>query len=760
MTTEFKASLVLNGAATTVLALLSLLSPGYGRCAEPPARVGNTIADSTPAWPAPAAAPAGAPNVVLIVLDDLGFAQLGSYGSQIRTPSIDRLAENGLRYTNFHVLPICSPTRAALLTGRNAHSVGMGSVPEAATGFPGYNAMIGPETATLAAILKQRGYATYAVGKWHITPADEWSAAGPFGRWPVNVGFDRFYGFMGGETNQWHPELWLDLQLIEAPRSPGYHLSEDLVDRSMAFIRDQRQTAPDRPFFLYLAFGAMHAPHHAPDAFIDRYEGEFEQGWDEVRRETLERQKRAGIVPAATRLPPRNPGIRAWESLSDIEKRVFARHQEVFAGFLEHTDHQVGRLLSYLEDIDEWDDTLIVIVSDNGASQEGGLTGTVNELLVFNGVTTSVEETFAQLEVLGSPSTHPNYPLGWAMAGNTPFRWYKQTVHMGGVRVPLILHWPGGFSERGAIRRQFHHAIDVLPTILEAIGIVPPGTLAGVPQRPIQGRSMVYSFDQPNAPTTRTTQYFEMFGHRAIWQEGWKAVTWHPRGGAFDSDRWELYDVREDFNEIDDLSGTYPKRLAALRQLWWETARANDVLPLDDRILERSIEINRRAQQGRKTFVYYPHAPRVPEIVAADVRNRSHEITAEVIVEDGGAEGVLLAQGGRFSGYALLAQDGRLQYVHNFVNRERYVITSDQKIAPGRRTLGFSFERTGDHQGIGRLTIDGSIAGVAEIPRMVPNWYGEGLQVGRDGGTPVGDTYSSPFPFNGEIERVTIHIAE
>ncbi|MBW2622204.1 MAG: arylsulfatase, partial [Deltaproteobacteria bacterium] len=502
--------------------------------------IGKTYKESTSWWPGRVTPPQGSPNVVFIILDDVGFSQFGCYGSNIDTPHMDRLASNGLFYNNFHTTALCSPTRACLLTGRNHHSVGTGIIIELASGYPGYNSRIPRNAATIAQILKERGYNTFAVGKWHNTPEDETSLAGPFDRWPLGMGFERFYGFLGGDTSQWNPDLVYDNHRIPSPTRDGYHLSEDIVDKSMEFVLDQKQVAPEKPFFLWMAFGACHAPHHAPEEFIDKYKGKFDKGWDHEREEVLARQKEMGIVPQNTELAPRNRGVKAWDTLSDDERRLFARMQEVYAGFLDHTDYHIGRFLNFLEDVGQMDNTMIVLISDNGASREGGANGSVNENRFFNQISETVEDSLAMLDELGGPRTFNHYPRGWAMAGNTPLKRYKQNTHGGGIRDPLIIHWPRGIKDKGGIRTQYHHVIDLVPTVLEAVGIEAPEMVNGVSQKPIEGTSMLYSFNNAEAPDRKEVQYYEMFGHRGVWHNGWKAVTYHSwaQRGNFDDDKW------------------------------------------------------------------------------------------------------------------------------------------------------------------------------------------------------------------------------
>ncbi len=576
--------------------------------------IGETRPDSQPAWPMPTTPPDGAPNVMFIVLDDLGYAQLGCYsglGGRIRTPHLDALAADGLRYRNFHTTALCSPTRAALLTGRNHHSVGAGVIMERATGFPGYNGRLPHDSAMVPKVLGQHGYATYCLGKWHLTPDEHNGPTGPFDRWPLGHGFQRFYGFLPGETDQWHPDLWADNHRVDPPATDSsgnsYHLSVDLADTAITWLDEHHTIDPSRPFFLHFATGAPHSPHHAPQGLIDSYAGMFDDGWDAIRDETFAHQLELGVVPPGTDLPPRNQGVRAWDTLSDSEQRVYARQMEVYAAFVEHTDTQVGRILDHLRATDVFDDTLIFFLSDNGASAEGGAHGLLSEITYFNGLTETLDDMVDALDQWGGPTTYPHYAAGWAYAGSTPQKWYKSFVHEGGTRDPMIVSWPNRIapSQNGNIRDQFHHVVDIAATIYELIGIEPPSSVNGIAQRELEGTSLAYTFDEPDTPTRKDRQYFEMFAHRAIWKDGWKAVTMHPARGAalrigdpdleirmgrFDEDVWELYHLADDFSEANDLAAAHPDKLAELQPQWWEDARRFNVLPLDDRVVERSAE--------------------------------------------------------------------------------------------------------------------------------------------------------------------------
>jgi arylsulfatase A-like enzyme len=723
--------------------------------------IGRTYKDSKPSWDLPPQAPKGAPNVIYLVLDDVGYAQLGCYGSEIQTPNLDRLAAGGLRYTNFHTTSLCSPSRAALLTGHNHHTNHLGVITEAATGYPGYDGRMPRSQATIAEILKQTGYSTFYVGKWHQAPTDETSDAGPYDQWPLGMGFQRFYGFLGGETNQWFPDLVYDNHHVERPNRPGYHLTEDLTDRAIQFIAQQKQVTPDKPFFLNLAYGAGHAPHHVARKYIEMYKGKFDKGWDKVREETLARQKQMGIVPPNTRLTPRNSDVKAWSDLTNDERRLYARMQEVFAGFLTHCDENIGRLLAFLDERSLMDNTLLVVVSDNGASQEGRATGSFNESLYFNQIPDNVELNLKLIDELGGPMTYPHYPLGWAMAGNTPFQRYKQETHAGGITDPMIIHWPKTIKDKGGIRSQYHHMIDITPTILEMVGIQQPRVLNGVDQRPMDGLSLAYTFGDAKAPSRRETQYFEMLGHRAIYYKGWVATTMHVRGEDFDKDPWELYNVTQDFSESNDLAAQNPGKLREMIERWWSEAGRNNVLPLDDRGVIRSLEqpgLNR----PRTIVTYHPGMPAVPRANVLNFRNRSYSITADVEIPSEGAEGVLLSLGGRFGGFSFFIQKNRLSYAYNWVGLERYMVTSTEPAPTGLAKLRVDFTATEPNSGSATLYINDKRVGEGRIDRLVPITFGlsEGLTVGRDPSTPVTESYQSPFEFTGKLKKVVMELRD
>ncbi|MGB7050898.1 MAG: arylsulfatase, partial [Acidimicrobiales bacterium] len=620
--------------------------------------IGDDWRESTPWWPEVPRPPEGAPNVLLIVLDDVGFAQLGCYGSDIATPTIDGLAQRGLRLTNFHTTALCSPTRACLLTGRNHHRNGLGRVADLAMGYPGYNGEVPRENGFLSEILRAQGYATYAVGKWHLTPDDETNMAAPRHSWPLARGFDRWYGFHGGETHQFVPALYHDNHSVLPPRSieEGYHLSADLADRAIADLGDLRAVDVDRPFFLYFCTGACHSPHHAPREWIERYGGHFDGGWDRWREATFARQQAAGFFPPGTEMAPRPHWVPAWDELPAREQRVAARFMECFAGFLSYTDAQLARLFTFLAQTGDVDNTLVLLVSDNGASSEGGPSGSINDNRLENMDPAGPDELARRIDELGGPSAHNNYPWGWTMAGNTPFKRWKREVHEGGVADPCIVSWPDRLGGSGGIRHQFTHAVDVLPTVLELIGVDPPPTIEYVPQTPLDGISFapLLAADGEALPGHRATQYFEMLGSRAIYHDGWKAVTYKPLGplyndglswnAPFSEDRWELYHVANDPTEVHDLAEREPDRLADLVERWWVEARSNQVLPLDNRVLHTIVNPKPDRRTPRLRFTYYPGTSSVPETVAANVKNRSHVIEADLTVDERGvADGVVLA---------------------------------------------------------------------------------------------------------------------
>jgi arylsulfatase len=723
--------------------------------------VGKTIEESTPSWTAPPHPEPGAPNVVVILIDDLGFSHFGCYGSSIETPNIDRLASGGLRYTNFHVTPLCSPTRASLLTGRNHHEVGMRGLANFNTGFTNMRGEVSNHAATIGEVLRDEGYATFAVGKWHLCQMENASAAGPYDQWPLQRGFDRFYGFLDGETDQFHPELVYDNHSIDPPGRPedGYHLSEDLVDHAIGFVHDTKSIRPDRPFFLYVAFGATHAPHQAPAAYIEKYRGRFDEGWDVAREEWFARQLEMGLLPAGTHLAPRNPGVEPWDTLPATHRRLAARLQEAFAGFLDHTDQQIGRLVDALDRLGELDNTLVLLMSDNGASQEGGPFGVMHEMKFFNFIVETPDEAIERIDDIGGPHSHTNYPWGWAQAGNTPFKWYKQNTHEGGVHVPMIAHWPRGVPEpdRGGLRDQFHHVIDVAPTIYEVLGVTPPAVFRGYEQMPVTGTSMLYTFSDPDAPTEHDVQYFEMFGHRAIYADGWKAVTRHTKGTAFDDDDWELYRVAADRSECINLATSEPDKLSEMVALWWREAEAHNVLPLDDRTIELFGARFRDGSPHRadRHYTYFPPVSPIPSQVGAAIGGRSWDLQA-AIHRPLGAGGVLYATGTENSGLSLYVQDDYLVFDYNCFG-DHQIVRSEVPVPIGATVVGIRFRRNG-RSGTATLLVDGAACGTVDVPLVLGILSSIGPSIGLDHGSAVSDAYQAPFAFEGTLERLDIQL--
>ncbi len=720
------------------------------------AKIGRTVAESTPSWPAPPKPPKGAPNILVVLFDDVGFSDFGCYGSPIDTPTIDAIAQRGLRYTGFHTTAMCSTTRAALLTGRNHHSVGVGCLANFDSGYPGYRGKIAKEAGILPEMLKPHGYRAYMVGKWHVTPLTETGPSGPFDGWPLGRGFDRYYGFMDAETDQYSPELVRDNTPCEAPGTyeTGYHLTEDLVDQTIRFIADHTADAPDTPWLTWLALGACHAPHQAPRDLILKYDQVFSRGWDVEREERLARQKALGIVPADTNMPERNDYVRAWADHSDDERRLFARLQGAYAAMLEHADQHLARLMAFLDEAGLTDDTLVIVMSDNGASQEGGPLGMVNVMGPLNMRFEPMDEKIARIDDIGGPDTHTNFPLGWAMASNTPLRRYKQNTHGGGIRDPLVMSWPGGIQARGELRTQFTHVSDMVPTLLETLGITSPASIAGVPQMPIEGESFAASLKDPAAAPRKRPQYFEMFGHRGLWKDGWKAVAYHPPGRPFESDVWELYHLDKDFSETNDLAAVEPERLKAMIEEWWAVAEANKVLPLDDRFVARFTDNAARFHGPRNRFVFHKGMGHLPTDVAPDVRNRSYRIEAEARLAEGD-QGVLIAHGDATSGYSLFVQDGHLHHVMN-VGGQLVTVTSERPIPPGLRRLGVACHRPESGPRKLTLLIDGEPVGAVESPVGFMNMISwSGLDIGRDRGSPVAP-YAAPFEFTGQLRKVTV----
>lgn len=753
-----------------------------------PGVIGRTIAESTPAWPAPERAKANAPNVLFIILDDVGFGQLGCYGSPINTPNLNRLAENGLLYNNMHTTALCSPTRCCVLTGRNHHSNAMSCITEGATGYPGSNGMIPFENGFLSEILVANGYNTYAIGKWHLTPAHQISAAGPYDRWPLGRGFQRYYGFLGGDTDQYYPDLIYDNHQIEPPKTPeeGYHLTEDLVDRAIEFVADSKQIAPDKPFFLYFATGAMHAPHQVPREWINKYNGKFHDGWDAYRELVFKRQRELGLLPENMRLSAHDPDVADWKTLSADERRLYARMMEVFAGFLEHTDHHIGRMLDSLEKLGELDNTIVMVLSDNGASPEGGPHGSVNEFKFFNNVPESLEENLKAIDELGGRKHFNHYSWGWTFAGNTPFRRWKRETYRGGISDPLLVHWPKGIKSKGQVRTQFAHAIDMMPTVLECLEIDPPEQIHGVTQSPIEGASFKYSFDDGKAASRHETQYFEMFGHRSIYHKGWRAVCPFP-GPSYkearvkfdtpiteetlrelDAKDWELYNVEEDPAETKNLAEKERGRLIEMIALWYVEAGKFKVFPIDSR-LRRLLDERPELSRDRKEYTYFPHTSTVPEKTCANVLNRPHTITANLQIPKGGAEGVIVAMGSGTGGYALFVQDNKLHYGYNYVGSREFFISSRAAIPEGAVEVRFKFGPTAKPDvGTGKgspgnveLYFNGKLVGEGKLPVTVPLIFGlgAGLTVGRATGSPITSRFKNPFAFTGTIHEVIVDVS-
>ena len=725
--------------------------------------IGRTLADSIPAFDEPVAAPSDAPDVVVILLDDTGFAQLGCFGSEIDTPNLDTLAAAGLQFTNFHVTPLCSPTRAALLTGRANHAVGMRSVSNFRTGFPNQLGHISAGAATLAEVLRASGFATFCTGKWHLAPMEQCSAAGPFDQWPLGRGFDRFYGFLDGETDQFNPDLVCDNHMVEPPRRPdeGYHLSEDLVDRALAMITDSVSIRPDRPFLLYLPFGATHAPHQAPAAYLDKYRGRFDDGWDAVRERWYARQIESGVIPPHTRLAPRNPGVDAWDDLPEVQQRLAARLQEAFAAFLDHTDAQIGRLLEGLARLGRLDNTVLIVLADNGASQEGGPYGVMHEMKFFNGIMETPDEAIEHIDEIGGPHSHTNYPWGWAQAGNTPFRWYKQNTHEGGVHVPMIVHWPAGIdaAQRGTKRHQFVHVSDIAPTIYELLGVRAPEVHRGVEQLPITGRSFASLLADADRPATNTVQYFENGGSRAIVAGDWKAVCRHLKGADYDTESWELYRIVDDPSECEDLAAVEPQRLSELIDLWWQEAERHGVLPLDDRTFELFGARFRDGSPHRsdRRYVYRPPMSPIPAQAAAAIGGRSFDLIADITAAETDA-GVLFATGTENSGISVFVQDRRLVVDYNAFG-DHQVVESTLEVPVGDSVLAVAFERGERRTATIRLSIDDRPCGEVHVPFYMNMISSVGASVGYDSGSAVSPRYRSPFTFSGSLHQLVIQLA-
>ena len=721
--------------------------------------IGKTIYESEASWPIENKAPDAAPNIIIALLDDVGFSQLGCYGSTIKTPNIDTLADNGLRYNNFHTTAMCSPTRASLLTGRNHHTTGMGAIAEWSTGFPGYSGQISKRTSTLAEILKPHGYNSFAIGKWHLMRMTSATSAGPFDAWPLGRGFDRFYGFLGAFADQYDPELVEDNRVIKTPNSEKYHLTEDLTDQAISMIKSQKSVAPEKPFFLYYAPGACHSPHQVPEEYVAKYKGKFDAGWDEMRKTWFKRQKDLGIIPPGTELTELNQQVTPWSELNQDQKKLCARMQEVYAGFLDHTDAQIGRLISFLKDINQYENTIVIFLSDNGASDEGGEFGNLNIRKHYSFISENFDELFSSFDDYGTKYASNHYPMGWGHVGNTPLKWFKMDTHGGGIRDPFILHWPKMIKSAGEIRGQFHHCIDVVPTILDYLGIDAPTTVNGVEQEPIHGQSMRSGIEDPASITPKRAQYFEMLGDRGIWADGWKAVTRHSKGTPFDKDIWELYHLESDFSEFHNLAEKNPDKLREMVDLWWIEAGKYDVLPLDDRDRERSASTLRAA--ARERYRYYPGMARVERMSTPNVSNCSHVIEAEVWLDGADTEGVVLSAGNRFGGYALFCKENHLYYTYTFGVRDSETVISKDPLPSGKVSLMFRFEKTGDNEGKGKLFVNDTEQGEIDLKKMwpvIPN--AAGIHCGHEDGSPVCETYQAPFNFTGKISHVDVVVGD
>jgi arylsulfatase A-like enzyme len=738
---------------------------------------------SKPWWPPRVTPPKDAPNVLLIMLDDAGYGAESTFGGVIPTPTLDGIANAGLRYTMFHSAALCSPTRAALITGRNHHSVHFGVVSEAATGFPGYNSIIEKDTATLGEILRENGYATSWFGKDHNVPGWQQTQAGPFDQWPIGMGFDYFYGFVGGDTSQWQPDLFRNTTPIEPyAGNPGWNLITAMADDAIAWMNQLNAIAPDKPFFVYYVPGATHAPHHPTKEWVEKFKGKFDMGWNELREQIFANQKRLGVIPANAQLTPWPDSVPKWDTFSPEEKKMLARQAEVYAAFLAYTDHEIGRVIQAVQDMGKLDNTLIIYIGgDNGASPEGTTLGTPNEFASFNSIMVPLKDQLKWYDAWGSDQTFPHYAVGWAWAFDTPFKWVKQVAsHFGGTRQGMAISWPKRIADAGGIRGQFHHVIDIVPTILEAAGIKAPETVDGIPQKPIEGVSMVYTFDKANAnaPSTRKTQYFEMLGLRGIYHDGWMASTTPPfvPWAAFEGlpqkapedivngYNWELYKLDDDPTQYDDVAAKYPEKLAEMKKIFMEEAAKYDVLPLDNRTLARFLEPRPSASGGRTVFTYSGELSNVPKGGAPFVLDRSYTITAEVEIPQSGTEGMLVTDGGRFGGYGFYLLKGKPVFVYNYVDLERYRWEAQQALSPGKHTLVFDFAYDGIGFGLGgrgTLKVDGNVVDTKRVPKTLPYLFPEDetFDVGIDTRTPIDDRdYQVPFRFQGKLDKLTVEL--
>jgi len=720
-------------------------------------------------------APAGAPNVVIVLIDDIGFGGPSTFGGPIRTPTFDALAANGLRFNNFHTTALCSPTRVALKSGRNHHTANAGSIMESSTAYPGNTGQIPNSVAPLAEMLRLNGYSTGAFGKWHETAAWETSVSGPFDRWPTHQGFDKFYGFIGGETDQWYPLIYDGVKKVDPPKMKDYHFSVDMTNQTINWIKAQQSMTPDKPFFVYYATGAVHAPHHVPKEWADKYKGQFDAGWDQIRIDTLARQKKMGLVPANTKLAGRPEDLKAWKSLPADQRRLFARQAEVFAGFLEHTDDQVGRLKKALEDIGEMDNTLFIyIAGDNGTSAEGGFVGMYNEMTYFNGVAEKVEDLIPLIDKWGGPETFPHMAAGWAVAFDSPFKWTKQVASdFGGTRNGVVVHWPKGIKEKGGLRSQFSHVIDIAPTILEAAGLPEPKSVNGVVQTPIEGTSMMYAFNDAAAAERHKTQYFEMFGNRGIYNDGWFARTIHRAPWQsmnmppLTTDVWELYDAKKDFSLTNDLAKKQPEKLKELQALFMQQAEKYNVLPIDDRVIVRmnpAVAGRPDVLGDRTSLTLYEGMEGMLENTFMNIKNKSAKITAKLDVP-AGASGSILSQGGKFGGWSLYMKDGKPAYTYNFLGLSRYTVTAPEALPSGPATVVLDFAYDGDGAGKGgkaTLYVNGKAVAEGRVEKTQPNIFSadETADVGIDNQTPValGIGVGAETRFTGKIEEIKLEV--
>jgi arylsulfatase A-like enzyme len=735
--------------------------------------------DSKPWWPPRIVPPKGAPNVLLIMTDDAGYGVAGTFGGVISTPSLDRIAKMGLRYTQFHSTALCSPTRAALITGRNHHSVGFGVITEQSTGYPGYDSIIRPDSATIGEILKENGYATSWFGKEHNTPSFQYTIAGPFNQWPVGMGFEYFYGFMGGETDQWEPYLFRNTtQIFPWVGNPGYNLTTDMADEAIKYLQQLSAAAPDKPFFLYYVPGGTHAPHQPTKEWIDKFKGKFDMGWNELREQIFANQKKLGVIPPGTKLTPWPDDLPKWNALSAEEKKLFAHQAEVFAGYAAYTDHEIGRVIQEVDDLGKLDNTLIIYIEgDNGTSAEGTTMGTPNVMTGYQGIPVPVPVQMKFYDAWGSAMTYPHMSVAWSWAFDTPFKWTKQIAsHFGGTRQGMAIAWPKRIKDAGGLRSQFHHMIDIVPTILDVAGIQQPMVVNGVRQKPIEGVSMAYTFDKPNAdaPSRRTTQYFEMFGDRAIYHDGWIAATTPPQPPwllglakmpeVLNGYKWELYNIKDDYSESDDLAAKMPEKLREMQKLFMTEAGKYQVFPLDNSVAQRLIAPRPSGTAGRDVFEYSGELPGLDPASAPSLLNKSYTITAEVDVPQDGGEGMIVTEGGRFGGYGFYLLKGKPVFLYNFLDLERFRWEGSQPLASGKHTIAFDFTYDGPgfgKGGTGVLKVDGQEAANKKMPHTIPFLMAldETFDVGVDTRTPVDDKdYQLPFKFTGQITKVTFKL--